>query len=51
MTRVSTPSNPNTGNTGASDKPSTEVENTHTEDKNGGGTSQAQVKESGQSGR
>lgn len=51
MTQVSTPSNPNTGNTVASDNLSTEVESTHMEDKNGGGTSQAQVEESGQSGR
>lgn len=51
MTRVSTPSNPNTGYTGACDNPSTEVESIHMEDKNGGGTSQAQVEESGQSGK
>lgn len=47
MKLVSTLSNPTIGNTGASDNPGTEAESTHRKDKNGGGTSQAQVEESG----
>lgn len=51
MKQISTLSNPNIGNTGASDNPGTEAGSTHRKDKNGGGTSQTQVEEPGQSGK
>lgn len=51
MKLVSTLSNPNIGKTGTNDNPGTEAESTDKKDKNGGGTSQAQVEESWQSGR